>query len=147
MGALLGGHLASGFGAAGADDGEAEGAGQLDGGHADAAGGAVDEDDLAGDGPGADVQGPEGGVVRDADGGPLGVGDVGGQGVDVRLITERLLGVRTGDRTGRVDAVAGLEPGDAGADGLDVAGGVVAGRIGERLGAVDAFTDVSLDRV
>ena len=112
--------------AGGADDRHAVGARELHGRDADAAARAVDSTVS----PGlafARMNSAQYAVrVRHADRGALRERDVGGQRVQLRRLTERLLGVGPGARqagvvVGDVDAIAGLERFHVGADRFDFA--------------------------
>ena len=72
IGAVFAQEEEAAFAAAGGEDGESGGLGELDGREADAAGAAVDEDDLAGFGRGPAEEGVMSGDVRDAEGGAFG---------------------------------------------------------------------------
>jgi len=147
MGALLESEGAAFFVAGGGDDGESGSAGELDCGDADTAGAAVDEDGFAGFTLGAIEEGVVGDAGGDADGGALLEGGVVGEWVDGGEIAEGFFGVGAGEGCVGVDAVADFEFGDGFTNGVDSAGGVFSGSIGEWHGAVLAGADVGIDGV
>ena len=119
-------------GARGADHRHACRAGELHGGDADAAAGAVDEDGFRGAGVGELAKGAVGGGVGDVDARALGKTEAHGEGMHLGFEGHGVFGAGAGERAGGVDAVAGLDAGDARAGGLDGAGGVHARSVGER---------------
>ena len=112
---------------------------ELDDGEADAAGCAVYQDPLPRRRPGALEQGTIGGRVRGPQSGPLGVRERVGERPHVLLAAQGVLGIRTAQRAGDVDALAGVRA---------HAGPVGAGRVGEGGQiAVGARPHVRLERV
>ena len=110
MGTLLQHQPPSALGSRRADDREAARPRELDGPDAHAAARPVDQEGLASLTVAAVEEGVEGGGVRDVHRRALPEAGVGGQGMDLRRLAERQLGVSARDRATHVDAIPGFTP-------------------------------------